>query len=249
MSSGKKSTQSPQLSLPILERVQLSFANFVDERGHNRQLLNTLRTLVESASASEPVTSGLSSMYVAGVSGSGKTHLLIAVLNELASNGRGARCQYLDFARLKEFGLSVPEFTPNTVNLLDNVDSLAGDRDHETTLFGVVERIRQAGAILVATGAQPVRATPWALADVASRLAAGLLFGLTEMSELGTRMALCQRFNAGGLRVSEPVLDYILTHYSRDKHALFAFVDDLDRSALREQRRITIPFLKDQGLV
>lgn len=241
--------QSPQLSLPILERVQLSFANFVDEHGQNRQLLNALRGVAQAARARDTQTLDSRSVYVGGPSGSGKTHLLIAILNQVGRDAQGQRCQYLDFARLKERTTGLPEFTPTSVNLLDNVDSLHGNRDHEAALFGVVERIRQAGAVFVATGSQPVSWVQWELADLASRLAAGLMFGLNEMSEVGTRMALHQRFAVAGLSVSEQVLDYILTHCSRDKNALFQFVDDLDRSALREQRRITIPFLKEQGLV
>ena len=232
--------KSPQLSLPILARVQLTFANFVSG-DENLPLVTSLLDLV----APHKLSNTASSVYFAGPEGSGKTHLLFAVLNSLSQDSGRADCQYLDCTKIRGRSGLMHDFSPKKVTLLDNVDSLRGSRDDETALFGLVERIRQANSVFVATGSQTVDETSWNLADVASRLSAGLIFALKELDDDGTRDALRLRFQAAGLVVSDRVLDYILTHFSRDKHSLFGAIDDLDQSALREQRKITIPFLKE----
>ena len=233
--------KSPQLSLPILARVQLTFANFVSGGSENLPLVTSLVDLV----ALHKLSNTASRVYFAGPAGSGKTHLLFAVLNSLSQDNSRTDCQYLDCARIKGHAGLMHDFTPKKVTLLDNVDSLQGRRDDETALFGLVERIRQANSVFVATGSQTIEDADWNLADVESRLSAGLIFALRELDDEGTLDALRLRFQAAGLVVSDRVLDYILTHFSRDKHVLFGAIDDLDQSALREQRKITIPFLKE----
>lgn len=42
----------------------------------------------------------------------------------------------------------------------------------------------------------------------------------------------------------EAAIDWLLTHAERDVPGLVALLDRLDRASLAEQRRITVPFLK-----
>jgi len=44
--------------------------------------------------------------------------------------------------------------------------------------------------------------------------------------------------------LSGDVLDWMLTHYSRDIRQLFALVDALDRYSLSKHRNVTVPLLR-----
>ncbi len=228
---------SPQLSLAILERVQLTFANFVAQTKQDQSVVEALLSLTSDAESAQAVT-------LIGARGTGKTHLLYAILNAKDLGYSSSDCQYLDCLRIKGYAELLQDFSPKQLTLLDNVDALQGDRDDEVALFSLIERVRQSGGVFVAASARGIEATQWELKDVASRLSAGLLYSLTELDDEHTRIALSLRFQGAGLTVSERVLDYMMTHFSRDKHALFEAVETLDNLALREQRKITIPFLK-----
>lgn len=57
---------------------------------------------------------------------------------------------------------------------------------------------------------------------------------------------LAQRAALRGLELPEPVADYLLRRCSRDLSTLLALLDRLDLAALAQQRRLTIPFVREQ---
>ncbi|WP_455365563.1 HdaA/DnaA family protein [Kaarinaea lacus] len=48
-----------------------------------------------------------------------------------------------------------------------------------------------------------------------------------------------------GLELSDDVGQFLLRRYSRDLVELFALLERLDHASLSEQRRLTIPFLRE----
>jgi DnaA family protein len=44
--------------------------------------------------------------------------------------------------------------------------------------------------------------------------------------------------------MTDQVANYLLTHYPRDLFELFNRLDDLDKAAMAQQRRLTVPFIK-----
>ena len=59
------------------------------------------------------------------------------------------------------------------------------------------------------------------------------------------RAVLRRQAGVRGLTLGDDVLDYILKRFSRDLGSLMALLERLDRHALRTQRALTIPLLKD----
>jgi DnaA family protein len=82
------------------------------------------------------------------------------------------------------------------------------------------------------------------LADLATRLAAGLVYQLQPLSDKEKIAALRLRAQQRGLEMTEEVANYLLTRFPRDMHSLFALLDRLDIATLAAQRRLTIPFLR-----
>ena len=81
--------------------------------------------------------------------------------------------------------------------------------------------------------------------DLRSRLGWGHVFHLQMLGDAPLRAVLRQQADARGVHLGEDVMDYMLKRFSRDLGSLMALLDRLDRHALRTQRALTIPLLKD----
>jgi DnaA family protein len=47
-----------------------------------------------------------------------------------------------------------------------------------------------------------------------------------------------------GLKLTQEVMQYLLTHYSRDLKSLIPLLESINQASLREHRKVTIPFIK-----
>lgn len=127
---------------------------------------------------------------------------------------------------------------------VDDVNAIAGDATWEAALFALYERMRAHGGLLVlAASASPV-SIGLKLADLATRLAAGLVYQLQPLSDAEKISALRLRAHRRGLEMTEEVANYLLARFPRDTSSLFALLDKLDTATLVAQRRLTIPFLR-----
>ena len=59
------------------------------------------------------------------------------------------------------------------------------------------------------------------------------------------RRVLRRAADARGVFLSDEVMNFVLGRFSRDLGSLMQLLDKLDQHALRTQRAITIPLLKD----
>jgi DnaA family protein len=80
--------------------------------------------------------------------------------------------------------------------------------------------------------------------DLRTRLGWDLVFRLEPLSDHDKYAALQAYAHNQGLPLSVEVLDWMLTHYSRDIRQLFALVDALDRYSLSKHRTVTVPLLR-----
>ena len=125
------------------------------------------------------------------------------------------------------------------------VDAAAGDAAWESALFACYERLRQYDARLLFAAAEAPMHSRFELRDLASRLAAGSTFRIRSLSDEGKISALQLRANWRGLDMSDEVARYLFSRVERGNRTLFGLLDRLDRRALAEQRRLTIPFVRD----
>ena len=77
------------------------------------------------------------------------------------------------------------------------------------------------------------------------RLGWGHVFQLQPLDETARRAVLRQEADARGIFLGDEVMDYMLSRFSRDLGNLMRLLGQLDHYALRTQRAITIPLLKD----
>ena len=228
---------SSQLALNLRLRDSSSFDNFTGTR--NREALDRLQQMVQAI----PATGGFSAMYLWGERGTGKTHLLESACRR--AHERGVAPVYIPLREVHTLPVDLiedVELAP--LVCLDDLQFIAGNAAWEAGVFALYERLRShAGVLLVAASVNPV-SLGLGLADLATRLSAGLVYQLHMPADDEKVAALCQRSANRGMEMPDEVARYLLTRYPRDMHALFELLERIDRVSLAAQRRITIPFVR-----
>jgi DnaA family protein len=217
-----------QLALGVGLRAGAVFESFAS--GQNSEVVTALRS------------PGTAPMWLWGAHGSGKTHLLQAVC---AAAGETAAYFPLD----KPLALppeALAGFERSGVLCLDDVDRVAGDPAWEQALFRLFNEAAELRTRLIfAAGVAPRQAT-WGLEDWRSRAAACVVYQLRELDDEGRIEALRLRAAQRGLQLPDETSEYLLKRMPRDLPSLFQILDALDQASMVEQRRLTIPFIRDE---
>ena len=221
------STAVPQYPLAFATGEPPSFDNFVP--GANPSAVDAVR-----ASAAGR---GDRFLYLAGASGTGKTHLLIAA-------ARAAGGFYLDPAEPGVGPRVTERLEASRMVCLDGVAAAAGRPEWERALYRLFNALESAGTPLVVAGRAPPGRLGLGLPDLASRLASGPLLRLAPLGEEELRRMLVARARKRGFELSPQVASYLVTRERRDARHLLALLDRLDRDSLAAQRPVTIPFVR-----
>ena len=210
-----------QLLLDIAPDWVPTLDNFVV--GRNVELLSALRHAL-SGSASERC------FYLWGEAGSGKSHLLQALVQQARVLGCSAAYVKGD----------VPQQAQ--VVAIDDVQVL--DDSQQIALFELYNKIRESGGMLLVSGtAAPAHLT--LRDDLRTRLGWGLVYQVHALSDAEKEQALQRHAEARGLVLPNEVTQYLLRHGRRDLPALLALLDALDAHCLRLKRGATVPLLKE----
>lgn len=203
--------------------------------GGNAVVVAALRAL-----ALEP---GHGVQWVWGRKGTGRSHLLQAVLNDASRADR--RCAWLPLADPGSNPALLEGLGALDLLCVDDIDAVAGDPDWERPLFRLFEALRESRGALIVSAATPPREAGFALSDLASRLGSGPVWKLRRLDDEELQRALQKRARWRGLELSDEAAVYLLNRTTREPRHLFALLDDLDTAALAEQRRLTVPFLRE----
>ncbi|CEM57511.1 MULTISPECIES: DnaA regulatory inactivator Hda [Xanthomonas] len=182
-------------------------------------------------------------LYLAGPSGTGKTHLALSVCAAAEQAGRSSAYLPLQAAagRLRD---ALEALEGRSLVALDGVDSIAGQREDEVALFDFHNRARAAGITLLYTARQMPDGLALVLPDLRSRLSQCVRISLPVLDDVARAAVLRDRAQRRGLALDEAAIDWLLTHSERELAGLVALLDRLDRESLAAQRRVTVPFLR-----
>ena len=181
------------------------------------------------------LTSTSAPVYLWGAAGSGKTHLMQALVHRFHDEG----------ARTASFSAMDPAPWVHDEDwrliLLDDCDRF--DPDQQQAAFSLFVQAATQGVAVVAAGRVP----PVDLRlreDLRTRLAWGHVFALQPLNEPEVRAALRREADHRGVFLSDEVMDHLLTRFARDLKHLMALLDRLDEFSLATKRAITVPLLK-----
>lgn len=214
-----------QLVLDIALPSAPTLDNFVP--GRNAELVVALYALANGASNERFI-------YLWGADGSGRSHLLRAVVDAARRNGR--HTAWFD-AEAK-----VIDVADDVLCAADDVHLLGAEA--QIALFNLHNRVRGGNGALIASG----DAAPAQLrlrADLVTRLASGLIYQVQGLDDEEKSAVLRRHADTRGFRLSQEVADYLLRHSRRDMPSLLALLDALDRYSLETKRAITVPLLRE----
>jgi DnaA family protein len=178
-------------------------------------------------------------LYLHGIAGTGKSHLLQGI----CAAAPGAA--YFPLSQLLEFGPGVLAGAAQLpVVAIDGVDAVSGDPDWERQLFNLYNDCLASGIKLAVAATAPASDLELDLADLRSRLASMPHFALRPLDEAQQREALQLRAAQRGIEMPDETLLYLQRRFARDMGRLHELLDRLDLASLQEQRRLTVPFIR-----
>ena len=184
-------------------------------------------------------------LYLWGELGVGKTHLTLAVAEQLQQ--RGHQVSYINLQELLD--TATPEILSSLfqtdVVCLDDLQAISGEAAWEEALFHCFNRLCEHEHKLLICADQNPAQLAIQLPDLRSRLATGLIYQLPSMTDVLKQQALISHAQSRGLILPEEVAQYLLRHYSRDMPSLMLVLQRLDKASLQAQRRLTIPFVRE----
>ncbi|MDB5802222.1 MAG: DnaA regulatory inactivator Hda [Rhodocyclales bacterium] len=207
-----------QLILDVRPDFKPTLDNFVP--GDNAALIAALRDHIQRRDGSV--------LYLWGLPGSGRSHLLAGVAT-LAQT-------------LRPVALSAETATSGALVCIDDVEQC--HEDALAALFRVLINARAEEQCVLITGNTPPGALGFR-ADTASRIAQGLIFEMRPLSDEQKRETLMQHAAGRGMHVSPEIVSYLLRHSRRDLPWLMAVLDALDEASLSLARPITLPLLRE----
>jgi DnaA family protein len=175
------------------------------------------------------------STYLWGDSGSGKSHLLKAL--RAALQGQGAPVGWLDAE------VQVPAEFDETWACVLMDDVHAFNTVQQQLAFNWFVHAQTLQLTVFATGSLPP-ADLKLRDDLRTRLGGGHVFALQPLGEPERRDVLRQAADHRGIFLSDEVMDFMLTRFSRDLGSLMELLDLMDGYALQTRRAITIPLIK-----
>ncbi|BBB30070.1 DnaA regulatory inactivator Hda [Neptunomonas japonica] len=224
-----------QLPLGVTLRDDARFENY--QIGDNGLVCEMLRQA--AVGVGEPF------LYIWGAKGTGCSHLLQAVCHAAEPCKRTA--VYLPLNEL--LGLS-PVILEGMEHLdlicIDNVEAVATSRVWEEALFHLYNRIRQEQNTLIVAANSAPRQLTIKLPDLVSRLSWGAVFSVAALNDEDKIQAIQLRAKIRGIDLAEDVARYLVHHASRDMNDLCLMLDRLDKASLMAQRKVTIPFIKQE---
>jgi len=128
------------------------------------------------------------------------------------------------------------------VVVADDVERL--DEHGQAALFSAINQARDSGGTVLAAGDAP----PARLAlreDLRTRLAWGLVYEVKPLSDGERAVYLRGEAARRGLRLSDEVVQYLLSHVRRDLRSLGVILEQLDRASLARHRPLTLPLVRE----
>ena len=215
-----------QMPLALKPPRRPRFDNFI--AGDNSALVASLRDGLESGHW----------YLLAGPRGSGRSHLLSAVLAERSQSGETAL-----FIALREAGQwPLLEQACADWIILDDIDRLAGDTEGERLLFNALNRWRaeRSGVVMSALGRGSFE-----LPDLKSRLGQATRLTLNPLEEKGLADLVRRLAGEREVPLGRGVVDYLLSRAPRNAGQLARLVDHLADRALGERRTVSIPLVRE----
>ena len=176
-------------------------------------------------------------LWVFGAPGVGKTQTLMRSATRFD-------VLYFDCAEIEHSKRSalLDALDPDRPVIFDRIEYWLGERETESELFSWWKRHR-AGHCLIAQ-VSPRMEHLFVLPDLASRAHASLVLSIDPLTDPELERLLSCHIDQRGLDLAPEVYRFLTPRIPRNPAKISALIDAMDQESLRDQRRITVPWLK-----
>lgn len=229
-----------QLVLPVAFSKQNGLETLVV--GPNEALLSHLQYQLNIENMTGQASARI--CVIDGLLGSGKTHVLLAI-NDLAMS-LGLSHQYINMNSMLNMPVEILEgASDNQVLCIDDIHTVRGNLAWQTGLFDLINQfVEKSNVLLLMSSQAPVNQLSLSLPDLRTRLQWGVNFSLKSLTDEDKLSALEKHAKALGVSFQDDALKYLINRASRNMHDLMKNLELLDKAALQNKRKLTIPFIK-----
>lgn len=183
-------------------------------------------------------------IFLYGSKGVGKTHLLQAACRNAEDHYIPAF--YISLDNIDDLSTEIFDGLEQLdLICIDNIQNIAGNISWEEKLFHLFNKAKDNNCKLILASALPLNSLEIKLQDLKSRLTWGVTYKLKTLSDLAKVSALQLRASFRGFKLDEVTGKFLLNHCPRNMTELFNILEKLDLASLREQRKLTVPFIKE----
>ena len=186
------------------------------------------------------------SAYVWGVRSIGKSHLLQACCDAL-----GEAARYVPMVDLIDYPpdqvLAGAELSQ--LIAIDDIDHAESHAVWQEALFALFNAVQESGGQLLVTANKSPQQLVDTLPDLRSRLSSLPVFQMPRFTEDQVAELLRIRGSAAGIEMTDEVVRYCALRLPRDPRAVVEFINKLDQLSLAQRRAVTIPFVRESGLL
>ena len=182
-------------------------------------------------------------IWLAGLEGFGKTHLLHAFINSHEHENK--KVLYLPMSESQDF---TPDILDNLAQYdlvaIDDIENIIGDMTWEEQLLKFYEDSYSTRNKILITANDTPKGLNFLLPDLSSRFNLALIERLRPMNEDEMIKAILIHSKARGFDLPEDSAKYLINRVPRDVSVLNDMIILLDYESLSMQRKLTIPFIK-----
>lgn len=186
------------------------------------------------------------SAYLWGGEGMGKSHILQA-----CCHAEGLNARYVPLRDLVDFAPEQVLADAEAARLIaiDDIDCVESRAGWQEALFALFNASRETGSQLLVTAAKAPQQLLEALPDLRSRLSSLPVFQMPRFTEDDIADLLALRGEEAGIDLSDEVNRYCSLRLPRHPRAVVSFINQLDQLSLAQRRAVTIPFVRESGLL
>ena len=225
---------SRQFSLPFVIERKNTLQGFYP--GANQELLGAVENFIHGQ--------GPDLFFVYGDIGVGKSHILQGALRDYPHQG-----YYLPMASGQVEDEWLKSLPVGGLICIDDVDWLRGQQVLQQALLDLFERNRSSGGRMLVASKVSASHLELELKDIGSRLGSGLVYRLKSLADAEKPDAFRWCARRRGLDVNADAIEWLLRRAPRDPATMFRLLEEIDRAALDQGARVTIPFLKRGGFL
>lgn len=183
-------------------------------------------------------------LYIHGPAGSGKTHLLQAIGQEIGAHVSGTS-PCLTFRDAITSDDLCCHFARAEALIVDDLHLMPDNGDLRAALWQQFNDFHSSGRKIVMAGLYAPRELPYLDDHLVSRLLWGLVARVDVSDDHSRQMILKKIAGDRQVRIPDDVVDYILMTTSREVGDLISAFEALYRLSMELKRRITLPLARE----